>query len=86
MSNEPNDSLITHLTRRVLFIFVGMRLLWMSGCSVPPPTVGASSATRSLHAKHYQQSIKEFTVLLDACPDNVRWRRLRGIAFDEMGH
>ena len=85
MSNELDDSFITHLKQRVPLILACMGMLSMSGCSVPKPTVDASSAIRSLHARHYQQAIKEFTVLLDACPDSVRWRQLRGFAFDELG-
>lgn len=85
MNNELEDSLITRLKQRVLFVLASMGLLGTSECSMPKPTVDASSAVRSLYAKYYQQAIKELTFLLDACPDSVRWRQLRGFAFDELG-
>lgn len=45
----------------------------------------ASTAIRALESHEYRQAIAAFTVLLNAYPDSVRWRRLRGFAFDMTG-
>ena len=85
MSNKLADSISPYGGQYILLAFAIVGLLWMSGCSKPKPAMDATSAIRSLHAKRYQQAIEEFTMLLDACPDSMRWHRLRGFAFDEMG-